>query len=277
MVNGDGGDELLGGYPRYRVSRASLVLAKSSFGKCSSKKMAGLAAEFSEAESVSARTRRKWWLKYRCPELQSMTMYNIYWSDMERHRLLSDSNTPDTLNDWRQEWFERAQKNACTPIDKMLWIDNRTYLPGDLLVKMDIASMHYGLEARSPLLDHELIEYCAKLPAHLKVSVGEGKYLLKKLAERYVPKELIYRKKRGFGVPVNEWLKTSLNGLMYDVLEDKKAMGLFDQEVISTVVKEFAASRGGHDRRLWTLLMFGLWHLNSDGRKTEKNDALQPL
>jgi len=79
----------------------------------------------------------------------------------------------------------------------MLWYDNRTYLPCDLLVKMDIASMHCGLETRSPLLDHEVIEYCAALPVELKVKNRMGKYLLKKLAERYCPVEFVHRRKDG--------------------------------------------------------------------------------
>ena len=83
----------------------------------------------------------------------------------------------------------------------MLWLDNHTYLPGDLLVKMDIASMHCGLETRSPLLDHEVIEYCASLPVEFKVKNQVGKYLLKKLAERYFPKGFVYRWKMGFSVP----------------------------------------------------------------------------
>jgi asparagine synthase (glutamine-hydrolysing) len=124
---------------------------------------------------------------------------------------------------------------------------------------MDIASMHCGLEARSPLLDHELIEFCASLPVHLKVRNQTGKYLLKKLAERYLPRELIYRRKMGFAIPVAEWLRGPLAPLMEDVLSDARLMEPLNGTVIRKTVTEFREQHIDHSSRLWALLMYGLW------------------
>src|SRR5690606_12428847 len=98
------------------------------------------------------------------------------------------------------------------------------YLPDDLLVKVDIATMHCGLEGRSPFLDHELVEFCARLPVNQKVRGGVGKYLIKKLAERHFPAEFVHRKKMGFGVPLDSWLRGPLASLVQDTLQDPHCM-----------------------------------------------------
>ena len=107
----------------------------------------------------------------------------------------------------------------------MLWLDSHTYLPGCLLVKMDIASMHCGLETRSPLLDHEVIEFCARLPVQYKVKDRVGKYLLKKLAERYFPANFVHRPKMGFGIPLAAWLRGPLRNVMNRDLARRTAHG----------------------------------------------------
>jgi asparagine synthase (glutamine-hydrolysing) len=141
----------------------------------------------------------------------------------------------------------------------MLWYDNRTYLPGDLLVKMDIAAMHCGLETRSPLLDHEVIEFCAALPVEYKVQNGVGKWLLKKIAERYFPPDLVHRRKMGFGIPLAEWLRGPLRHLLEDTLRTRQAMDPLSPIVIESTLDEFFQKNLDPSSRLWALLMFGLW------------------
>ncbi len=257
-MNGDGGDELLGGYPRYWLKPQAIVLGRFFGQHGSPDKLATLVAGLPEARSLPARARRKWLLRFANPELQSMMAYAASWNDPEREALLGRKSS--VLHEWRRSWFEKVEAFADNPIDRMLWIDNRAYLTGDLLVKMDIASMHCGLEARSPLLDHELIEFCASLPASLKVRRSTGKYLLKKLAERYLPKELIYRRKMGFAPPLSGWLRGSLRKLTEDVLLDRRLMSPFDQNVIQRIMNEFFEHGIDHSARIWSLLMFGLWH-----------------
>jgi asparagine synthase (glutamine-hydrolysing) len=163
------------------------------------------------------------------------------------------------LPEWRRTWLEGAFAHADNPVDRMLWLDNRTYLPGDLLVKMDIASMHCGLETRSPLLDHEVIEFCARLPVQYKVKDRVGKYLLKKLAERYFPANFVHRPKMGFGIPLAAWLRGPLRNVLRETLLDPQLMAPLSGAVIERTLREFESGRDGHESRLWALLMFGCW------------------
>ncbi|HKP74837.1 MAG TPA: asparagine synthase (glutamine-hydrolyzing) [Longimicrobiaceae bacterium] len=260
VMNGDGGDELLGGYPRYWLRPASIRAASVLGRMASPAALARAVPELSEGTSIPARVRRRWLLRAAHPELQSVVMYDGFWGDWKRGPLLGRGRGGSPLLEaWRAGWLERAREHADNPIDRMLWIDNRTYLPDDLLVKMDIATMHCGLEARAPLLDHEVIEFCASLPVQLKVKGGTGKYLLKKLGEKYLPRELLYRPKMGFGIPLGDWLRGPLNPLLRETLLSRGAMEPLDARVIRDTVAEFERGAGHHESRLWALLMYGLW------------------
>lgn len=257
VMNGDGGDELLGGYPRYSLPPFS-ISAGSLLGHWHTPdQLADLVQGLDKVRSIPGRLRRKWLLRIAHPELQSMIMYAAFWNDEERYALLNRSSA--TLPSWRTAWLGDSRGAASNPIDRMLWIDNHTYLPGDLLVKMDVASMHCGLEARSPFLDHLVIEFCASLPVSLKVHKGVGKYLLKKLAEKYLPRELIYRRKMGFAIPMAKWLRGRLAPLMEEVLFDRNAMAPLDSALIRKTVREFREQHHDHSARLWAVFMYGLW------------------
>lgn len=146
------------------------------------------------------------------------------------------------------------------PIDSMLWLDTHTYLPDVLLVKMDIAAMQCGLETRSPFLDHELIEFCARLPINQKVRGGVGKYLIKQLAGRYFSKEFVHRPKMGFGIPLETWLHGPMLSLVREVLLDPASMAPLNQEQIKGYLMSFEGKAPAAEPiRIWTLLMYGLW------------------
>jgi asparagine synthase (glutamine-hydrolysing) len=185
-------------------------------------------------------------------------MFGAFWHDAARRELLPDGPS-ELLRHWRHRWLEGAFAHADNAIDRMLWLDNRTYLPGDLLVKMDIASMHCGLETRSPLLDHEVIEFCARLPVHYKVRDRVGKYLLKKVAERYFPADFVHRPKMGFGIPLAAWLRGPLRKVLRETLLDDGLMAPLSGVVIERTLREFESGCNGHESRLWALLMFGCW------------------
>jgi len=260
-MNGDGGDELLGGYPRYSLTSQSIALGSMLGNFHSPARLAEMVVGLEKVTSFWGRVRRKWLLRVAHPEIQSLIMYAAFWNEKERAELLGrDIIASSLMSSWRTDWLDQARHAADNPIDRMLWIDNRTYLPGDLLVKMDIASMHCGLETRSPLLDHKVIEYCASLPVNLKVNNRHGKYLLKKLAERYLPRELIYRPKMGFGIPLASWLRGPLQLLVKDILTDSEAMAPLRQDVTRRTLVEFMEQGIDHSSRIWALLMFGLWH-----------------
>ena len=120
--------------------------------------------------------------------------------------------------------------------------------------------MHCGLETRSPLLDHEVIEFCARLPVQYKVKNRVGKYLLKKLAERYFPPSFVHRPKMGFGIPLAAWLRGPLRKVLRETLLGRPPHGpAFRDAVIERTLREFDAGEDGHRSRLWALLMFGCW------------------
>jgi asparagine synthase (glutamine-hydrolysing) len=257
-LNGDGGDELLGGYPRYRLRASAMRLSKLLGTLSPPRFLADLAPRLLAARSIPERAVRKLLMQYVNPELGSTMMFAAYWNDPERRELLHHGQS-ELLPEWRRTWLERAFAHADNPVDRMLWLDSRAYLPGDLLVKMDIASMHCGLETRSPLLDHEVIEFCARLPVQYKVKGRVGKYLLKKLAERYFPANFVHRPKMGFGPPLAAWLRGPLRNVLNETLLDVKLMAPLSAPVIERTLKEFEAGINAHESRLWALLMFGYW------------------
>jgi asparagine synthase (glutamine-hydrolysing) len=261
VMNGDGGDELLGGYPRYWLGGGSILAGRLLGDACSPGGLARQAVGLDRVTTLGGRLRRKWLLRCANPELQSLTSnYGWFWNDAERAALLGrEGEDSPLLTSWRADWLGRVRAAADNPVDRMLWIDNGTYLPGDLLVKMDIAAMHCGLEARSPLLDHELIEYCATLPVRFKVRQRTGKYLLKRLAERYLPRGLIYRQKMGFAIPLADWLRQGVKPVVEEVLAATDLMEPLDRTVIRQVRDEFYDQGIEHSSRIWALLMYGLW------------------
>jgi asparagine synthase (glutamine-hydrolysing) len=269
-LNGDGGDELLGGYGRYSLPRG-LILTGSLLGKGSSaERMGKLVGRVCGPHFTMDRLQREWYLRLANPELRSLLRYASNWNDSKRARLLGREARRDdgVLPTWRITQFRQAMRLADNPIDRMLQVENRSYLSGDLLVKMDIASMHCGLETRSPLLDHEVIEYCAALPVGFKVRDRNGKYLLKRLAERHFPRDFLSRRKMGFGVPLAEWLRGPLRPLAEEVLADPMAMDPLKSAVIREVASEFfEGGVTGHDSRLWILVMYGLWRRHAYGSR----------
>lgn len=257
-LNGDGGDELLGGYPRYWLPRSSMLTAKLLGGVAPARRLVDMSTQLVAAKSIPMRAARRLLTQFTNPELRSITMFSAFWNDPERRELLPQGPA-GLLPQWRGEALENAHSHADNPVEQMLWLDNNVYLPGDLLVKMDIASMHCGLETRSPLLDHEVIEFCATLPVHLKVKGGVGKYLLKKLAERYFPIDFVHRQKMGFAPPLAEWLRGPLYNVMSETLRNADLMSPLSTRVVERTLREFETGDDAHQNRLWALLMFGFW------------------
>lgn len=259
VLNGDGGDELLGGYPRYSLPDTTIRLAtwirqRHPLPLIDPAKWLGSRGPF-----PFKKLRRLALDHLLLPDAGPFTMYGGSRNDALRQTLLGDGSFAANLPEWRAGWFRQARLASNNPVDSMLWLDNHTYLPGDLLVKMDIAAMHCGLEARSPLLDHELIEFCARLPVRFKVRQRTGKYLLKKLAERYYPKDFVHRRKMGFGIPLDNWLRGPFRPLLEDVLSDPHCMAPLNQAAIEPIRRRFLEQKSDEATRLWPLFMYGLW------------------
>jgi asparagine synthase (glutamine-hydrolysing) len=142
----------------------------------------------------------------------------------------------------------------------MLW-DTIGYLPGDILTKLDRASMAVSLEARVPLLDHRVVEFAWRLPINLKVRRGRTKWILREVLDRYVPREIVDRPKAGFGIPVGEWLRGPLREWADDLLSaDRLASeGYLRPDPIHVRWHEHLSREGQWDRQLWNALMFQAW------------------
>jgi asparagine synthase (glutamine-hydrolysing) len=158
------------------------------------------------------------------------------------------------------EPFNHAE--ADDPLDRMLYTDFVTRLPEHSLVLTDRMSMAHGLEARSPFLDHELVEFLAKVPANMKVQNNQPKYLMRKLAANYLPAPILQRQKQGFMLPIAYWFRTDLFPLVSQVLEHSYFVkaGWFKKEDMQRLLEEHRINRQDHHVRLWMLLTLELWH-----------------
>ncbi|HET7059173.1 MAG TPA: asparagine synthase C-terminal domain-containing protein, partial [Nitrospiraceae bacterium] len=146
-------------------------------------------------------------------------------------------------------------------LNRMLFVDTKTWLPDDLLIKADKMTMAASVELRVPFLDHRLVEFAARLPVSFKLRNGETKYLLKKVMEPYLPHEVIYRTKAGFPVPVSDWFKHGLNGLATGMLLDPKShvSGFVDVSCLRTMLEQHKAGVHDYSNELWGLLVLEYW------------------
>jgi len=158
------------------------------------------------------------------------------------------------------EVFRRHGRRADTddPLALIQYIDLKTYLVGDINTKVDRASMAHSLEVREPLMDHELVEWLARLPSSLKIKDGEGKFLLKKAMEPRLPNEIMYRPKMGFAVPLAKWFRGPLRERIRGVVQGERLLGsgLFDAAVLRKLVDAHEKGVSDHSTPLWTLMMF---------------------
>ena len=143
----------------------------------------------------------------------------------------------------------------------MMALDALTYLPGDILAKVDRAAMGVSLETRVPLLDHRVVEWAWRVPLRFKLRDGTGKWLLRQVLYRHVPRELIERPKMGFGIPVDAWLRGPLREWASSLLEPRRiaAQGIFDSSVLQRCWDDHLSGRGNQAYRLWDVLMFQSW------------------
>jgi asparagine synthase (glutamine-hydrolysing) len=265
-LNGDGGDELLGGYPRYRISGTALFFNRMLGEVIPSGSLLSLTVNYGDGLPLLTRIASRLTREFLHPEFGSLINYRGNWYDGLRRELLLGGGERRLVPDWRDRWLARAGEHSDNPFDQMLYFDNHTALPDDLLVKMDIASMHCSLEARSPLLDHELAEFCATLPLNLKLRNRRGKYLLKQLAAKTFGREFVNRSKQGFGIPLEKWMKAPLRQRVTDVLQDRNLMRPLNPRVIARTADEFFEDRPGqnHVYRRWALFMYGLWRESAE-------------
>lgn len=146
-------------------------------------------------------------------------------------------------------------------VQRTTCVDMETYLPCDILTKVDIASMAFSLECRSPFMDHRVVELAAQMPMDLKLAGRRGKRILIDTFADLIPPSIQTRRKMGFGVPLDHWFRNSLRGLLVETLLDRKCLdrGYFEQKAIRQLVEEHTSSKWDHSARLWLLLVFEFW------------------
>lgn len=263
-LNGDGGDESFAGYERYAAMRLAERYHRlpASLRKLAIQPAIGLlpssetsrsrirdAKRFIQAASLPRRDRYMRWVSVFDPQAKE----ELYSESFQRET--AHVHSADVLD----PWFARA--NGSGIVDATLLTDIMTYLPNDLLVKVDIATMAVSLEARSPFLDHHVIEFAASLPEKFKLRGLTTKYLLKRMLKKLLPSENLERRKMGFGVPIGHWFRGEMQSFLRETLLSQKALGrgLFKPDAVKQLVELHTRGERDYAHQLWTLLMLELW------------------
>ncbi len=271
-LNGDGGDEALGGYTRYArfLSTPTRTLPRpvaaglgaggrllAPLGSHSAAVGKVSRAALLLADSHPARRYGRF-VSYFRPE-EKRLLFSPVFANRVRH--------VDSYALVERLWDEYGHTDA---VNRLLAVDTHSYLPGDLLAKVDITTMAVSLEARSPLLDHEFVEWTATLPGRWKVQGGTTKYLFKKALAPWLPDRLIHREKMGFGIPLAAWLRGPLKATLNDALTDATARdrGWFDPGAVRSLIDQHMSGLD-HSARLYALLMLELWAREVHGTPAE--------
>jgi asparagine synthase (glutamine-hydrolysing) len=263
-LNGDGGDECFAGYERYAamklagkyrsvpgllreglIKNAVALVPTSETRRSRARDL----KRFLDAASLPTVERYMRWISV----LDTTAKDDLYTADFRREMQGHEAS------DFVAPWFAHA--NGAGIVDASLLADTMTYLPNDLLVKVDIASMAVSLEARSPFLDHHVIEFAASLPENLKLRGLTTKYLLKRVLAKLLPAENLQRRKMGFGVPIGHWLRGEMQPFLRETLLSEKALGrgFFKPEAVTRMVELHTRGERDYAHQLWTLLMLELW------------------
>jgi asparagine synthase (glutamine-hydrolysing) len=263
-LNGDGGDESFAGYERYaamqlaeKYHRIPAILRDSLVQRA-----IGLIPS-SETKRSRVRDVKRFLQAASLPKVERYLRWVSVFDTTAKQNLYSANFLHETQSvraaDILTPWFARA--NGAGVVDAALLADINTYLPNDLLVKVDIATMAVSLEARSPFLDHHLIEFAASLPENLKLRGLTTKYLLKRMLKKLLPAENLDRKKMGFGVPIGHWFRGKLQPFLRETILSEKALGrgLFRPEAVKQLVEFHTRGERDNSHQLWTLLMLELW------------------
>lgn len=263
-LNGDGGDESFAGYERYAAMLAAEAYRRlPELVRRSVVEWPVSMIPSSEIDRSYIRSAKRFLQAAHLEKHDRYSRWVSVFHGEEKQRLLTKEFSSRVISanaaGFLECWFDRA--NGSGLLDAALLVDQMTYLPNDLLVKVDIASMANSLEARSPFLDHNVIEFAASLPEKLKLRRLKPKSLLKKLAANLVPREVVYRRKMGFGVPIGDWFRGGMKEFIREALLSRKALdrGIIEPVMLRKYVDEHTTGQHDHAFQIWTLLMLELW------------------
>ncbi|MFZ1059033.1 MAG: asparagine synthase (glutamine-hydrolyzing) [Candidatus Rokuibacteriota bacterium] len=265
-LSGDGGDEVFAGYQRrYGLNRWEAGLRRWLPGWARAGVLGPLGRVYPKADWLPRPLRARYFLQN-----LGTTFEQAYFSDLslfrgeEKAALLSPDfrrqlNGHDSFVAFARH-FERVQ--GLDPLSQLLYVDLKTWLANDILVKVDRMSMANSLEVRSPLLDHKLVEFAATVPPDLKYRGGTSKYLLKRHLEGRVPQSVIYRRKQGFEIPLASWLRGELREMAEDLLLSPRSLsrGYLRAERVRRMWQDHQRRVRDHSAQLWALMVLELWH-----------------
>ena len=261
-LSGDGGDENFAGYRRYSTDKLEnklraffpMSIRRSIFG--------ALAAIYPKADWAPRIFRAK--ATFECLACSSIEGYFLSMSAAQpslkakllHHDVKQELAGYDTLDIFRH-YYERADTDD--PVSRIQYVDMKTYLPDDILAKVDRASMANSLEVRVPILDHKFMELVAGIPSSLKLKGRIGKYIFKKALENILPHEILHRKKMGFAVPLARWFRNEIKDFAYSVIFSHSNDGLLNDSTVMQIWTQHQKGLRDRSTELWTILMFRMW------------------
>ncbi len=262
-LTGDGGDELFAGYPRYKAVALGRLLDRSG----PIKRLFGARIWQSLPASARQKSRLRQWKRFsevlsKSPGRRYLDWISIF-NEARRAEMYSDRFMSLLPNQDPFQFLQAAMQAAAArdPVTQIALTDLVTYLPCDLMTKVDIASMAHGLECRQPFLDFRLVELAAALPLEWKLRCGKSKRILRRAFGGLLPDNIWNRKKMGFGVPLDHWFRGELKPMAHDLLLSEKARqrDFFRPEYVEKLLHEHEHSQFDHAHRLWSLLVLELW------------------
>jgi asparagine synthase (glutamine-hydrolysing) len=262
-LSGDGGDELFAGYTRYGIQqkRQASAMLPQSVWRLYRERLFPLLPKGMRGRQLSYNMSLPWRERY----ADEVCLIPVFERDMpllspEFRATIAESGDPQDI---LLKLFQAAP--ASDPISQMLYADTKTYLVEDILTKVDRMSMLTSLEVRVPILDHTFVEWITSLGPEWKMRDGQQKYIFRKLAERVgVPKDVLYRPKRGFALPLVHWTRNEMKEMILSLLLDTRTLqrGYLDPNGVRHLVDEHMSGKRNHSGRVWRLLLFELWHRN---------------
>ncbi|MBN1464592.1 asparagine synthase (glutamine-hydrolyzing) [candidate division KSB1 bacterium] len=265
VLSGDGGDELLAGYDTYIAQRLAKKYARlpGFLRKLSIDPIIDALPPTEKKKGLINRAKR-FIEGARLPGNLQHVRWMIFMQKAEKDLLYSPefSRSLHGYNSFGfiEEYFARVTSRE--PLDQQEYVDIKSYLVDDILVKVDRMSMANSLEARVPFLDFRFVEFAATIPSHLRLKGKRTKHILKTCMQNELPLSIIERGKEGFSIPIKNWIKNELKPMMLESLSEKnvKEKGYFDPQFVKRLVSEHLKSRENHSHRLWALMVFHLWY-----------------
>jgi asparagine synthase (glutamine-hydrolysing) len=263
-LTGDGGDELFGGYPRYKTVRRVGYLDRAPFvSRLAANCLASCLPAPNRQRSLLRRLQSRIKLMKVAPSRRYASWVTYYDRDIRGNLFTPEFSEALGVDD-AEDFFIAAidRCNLSCAGTRAMVADLQTYLPCDLLTKVDIASMAHGLECRSPFLDHKIVELALSIPYAYKIRRGTSKWILKRVFGDLMPPAIISAKKRGFSIPLDHWFRNEHYAYLREVLLDSSTLrrGFFRQAAVEALIQEHYSGRWNHGERLWALLYFELWH-----------------